>query len=84
MGPELSNKYNEWKVGIVHVLLNEHRKYMVGQALMYMKHMHMVCSKYHIRHDLDLDQKVYDNAYSTHLIHEALDGNRRMAIPVIG
>ena len=66
------------------VLLNEHRKYMVGQALMYMKHMHMVCSKFHIRHDLDLDQNVYDNTYPTPFIHEALDGNHRMVMLGIG
>ena len=66
------------------VLLTEDRKSMVGQALMYMQHGHMVCGELHIFHDLDLDQNLYDNAYSTPLLHEALDGNHKMVILVIG
>ena len=84
MGTELANKYNQWKVGSVTVLLNEHRKSMVGQALMYVQHSHMVCGELHICHDQDLYQNIYDNAYPTPLLHEALDGNHRMVILVIG
>ena len=60
------------------VFLTEHWKSMVGQALMYMQQMHMVCEKLHICHDLDVDQNVYDNAYPTPLLHEALDVNHKM------
>ena len=46
--------------------------------LMYMHHRHIVCGESHICHDLDLDQNLYDNAYPTPLLHEALDVNYRM------
>ena len=84
MRPELSNKYNLLQVVSVPILLTEYRKSNVCQALMYMQHSHMVCVELHIRHDLDLDQNVNDNSYSTPLIHEALDVNHKMVTLGIG
>ena len=84
MGPELANKYNWWQVGSVPVFFTEHRKSMVGQALMYMQHSHMVCGKFHIFHALDSDQNINDNAYPTPLLHKALDVNHRMLMLGIG
>ena len=84
MVPEMANKYNYWKVGSMPVLLNERRKSMVGQALIYMQHRHMVCGKLHICHDLDSDQNIYDGAYPTPLLHEALYVNQIMVILGIG
>ena len=66
------------------VLFTEHRKSMVGQALMYTKHSHMVCGKSNICHDLDLDQNVYYNAYPTPLLHEYLDMDHKMVMLEIG
>ena len=65
------------------VLLTEYRKYIVGQTLMYIQHRQMVCGKFHICHDLDLDQNVNDNAYPTPLRHEALDVSHKMVMLVI-
>ena len=44
----------------------------------------MVCGELQICHDLVLDQNVNDNAYSTHLIHEALYLDHKMVILEIG
>ena len=60
--------------------LTEDRKAMVGKSLMYMQHMYMVCGELHICHDLILDQNVNDDAYSTPLIHEALDVNHKIVM----
>ena len=57
---------------------------MIGQALMYMQHRHMVCGESHICHDLVLDQNVNVNAYSNHLLHEDLGVDHNMVILVIG
>ena len=57
---------------------------MVGQALMYMQHRHMLCSELHICHDLDLDQNVNDHAYPTPFLHEALDVDQKIVMLVIG
>ena len=84
MGPELANKFNLLQVSSVPVLLTEHHKSMVGQALMYMQHRNMVCNEFHICHDLYLDQNVNDNAYPTLLLHEALDMNHKMVMLGIG
>ena len=51
---------------------------------MYIKHMHIKCGESHICHDLVLDQNVNDNAYSTPLLHEALDVDHKMVILGIG
>ena len=51
MIPELSSKYNLWQVGSVFKKIVD-QKSMVGQALMYMQHMHMVCGELHICHEL--------------------------------
>ena len=66
------------------ILLTEHRKSMVGKALMYMQHRQMVFGEWHICHDLDLDQNIYDNAYPTPLLYEVLDGNHIMVMLGIG
>ena len=84
MGPELTNKYNWWQVGSVPVFFTEYPKSKVCQALMYMQHRHMVCSEFHICHDLVLYQNVNNNAYQTSLLHEALDVNHKMVILGIG
>ena len=84
MGPELANKYNWWQVGSVPVLFTEHRKSIFGQALIYMQHRHMVCGEFHICNCLDLYQNIYDNAYPTPLLHEALDVNHKMVMLGIG
>ena len=76
--PEMVNKYNLWQVGSMPFLLTEYRKFVFGQALMYLQHRHMVCGKFHICHDLDLDQNVNYNYYPTPLLHEALDVNHKM------
>ena len=60
------------------VLLTEHRKSMVGQALIYMQHRHMVCGELHICYDLDLDQNLNDNAYPNPFLHEDLGVNHKM------
>ena len=44
----------------------------------------MVCGEFHICHDLVLDQTLSDNAYSTPLLHEALDVNHKMVMLGIG
>ena len=44
----------------------------------------MVFVKLHICHDLVLYQNVNYNAYSTPLLHEALDVNHKMVVLVIG
>ena len=51
---------------------------------MYLQHRNMVCGKLHIFHDLVLYQNVNDNAYSTPLLHEALDVYHKMVILGIG
>ena len=84
MIPELSNKYSWWQVGIVTVSFTVYHKSNVCTALMYIQQRHMVFSELHIYHDLVLDQKVNDNAYSTPLIHEALDMEQKMLMLVIG
>ena len=84
MIPELVNNYSWWQVGSVPVSLTEYHKSRVCPALVYIQHRHMVCGKFHIYHDLILDQTVNDNAYSTPLIHEALDVNHKMLMLVIG
>ena len=61
-----------------------YQKSKAVQSLMYMQHRHMECGKLHIWHDLVLDQNVSDNAYSTSLLHEALDVNHKMVILGIG
>ena len=66
------------------VLLTEDRKSMVGKSLMYMQHRHMVCGELHICHDLDFDQRLYGNNYTTPLIHEALDVNHGVVMLGIG
>ena len=66
------------------LFFNEHQKSMVGQTLMYVQHRHMVYGKFHICHDLDLDQNVYDNAYPTLLLHDALDVNHKMVMLGVG
>ena len=66
------------------VSLTEYHKSRVCPALMYMKHRHMVFGELHICHDLILDQNVNDDAYSTPLIHEALDVNHKMVMLGIG
>ena len=66
------------------VLLTELQKYMVGQALMYMQHRLIVCGELCICHDLYLNQNVYDNAYPTSLLHEALYVNHKMVMLGIG
>ena len=53
---------------------------MTGQAFMYMQHRHMVCGELQICHDLDLDQNVNDNYYTTPFLHEALDVNHKMVM----
>ena len=65
------------------VLLTEDWKSMVGQALTYMQHMHIVCGELPIYHDLDLDQKLYDTDYPNPLLHEALDEKHRMVMLLI-
>ena len=57
---------------------------MVGQALMYMQHSHMVFGELYICHDLDLDQNLNDNDYPIPLLHEALDVNHKMVMLGIG
>ena len=84
MGPELANKYNWWQVGSVPILLTEYQKSMVGQVLMHIQHRHTVCDKFHICHDLVLDQSVNDNYHPTSLPHEALDVNPKMIMLRIG
>ena len=84
MSLELANKYNWLQFVSVPVLLTEYQKSMVVQALMYMQHRHMVWGKFHICRDLDSDQNVYDNAYPTPLLHEALDVNHKMVMLGIG
>ena len=66
------------------VSLMLHHKSKVGQALMYMQHRHMECGELHIFHDLFLDQNVNGNAYSTPLLHEALDVDHKMVVLGIG
>ena len=66
------------------VLLTEYHKYKVCLELFYMQHMHMVCGELHICHELVLHQTVNDNAYSTPLLHEALDVNNKIVIMGIG
>ena len=66
------------------VLLTEYQESKVCKVLMYMQHRHMVCGKLHICHDLVLDKKLNGNAYSTPLIHEALDVDHKMAMLGIG
>ena len=51
---------------------------------MYMQHMHMELGELHIFHELVLDQNINDHAYSTNLLHEALDVDHKMAILGIG
>ena len=77
MRVELTNKYSWWQVGSMSVSLNKYQRSKVCQALMRIQHMHMVCGKLHICHDLFLDQNVNNNAYSTPLIHELLDLNQK-------
>ena len=66
------------------VSLKVYQKYRVGKALMYIQHRHMVYGESHICHDIVLDQTVNDNAYSTPLLHEALDVDHKMVMPGIG
>ena len=66
------------------ILLNEHRKSMVDQALMYMQHRKMVYGELHICHEIYLDQNVYDNSYPNPFLHEDLDGNHIMVVLGIG
>ena len=84
MSPELANKYNLHQVGSVPISLNVYQKSRVGKALMYIQHMHMVCGELHICHDLVLDKNLNYNAYSTPLLHEALDVDHKMVILGIG
>ena len=77
---EMDSKYNWWHVGSVLVSLMVYQKSRVCQALLYMQHRHMVCSEFHIWHDLVLDQNANHNAYSTTLIHEDLDVDHKMVI----
>ena len=84
MVPELANKYSWWQVVSVPVFFTEHRKSMTVQALMCIQHRHMLCGKFHICHDLDLDQNLNDNAYPTPFLHEALDVNQKMVMLGIG
>ena len=51
---------------------------------MYMQYRHMECGKFHIFHDLFLDQNVNDNSFSTPLLHDALDVEHKMVVMVIG
>ena len=44
----------------------------------------MLCVEFHICHDLDLEQNLFDNAYPTPLLHEALDVNHKMVMLGIG
>ena len=44
----------------------------------------MVCGELYIFHDLFLDQNVNDNAYSTLLLHKALDVDHKMVMQGIG
>ena len=44
----------------------------------------MVCGKLNICHDLVLDKNVNNNAYSTPLLHEALDVDHKMVMLGIG
>ena len=81
---ELANKYIWWQVGIMHVSFTEYHKSKACPEFMYIQHMHMLCGKFQIWHDLVLDQTVDDNAYSTPFLHEALDVNHQMVMPVIG
>ena len=66
------------------VLLTEYQKSKVCQELIYMQHRHIVCGKFHICHDLVLDQNVNDKAYSTPLIHKALDVDHKILMLGIG
>ena len=77
---ELANKHRWWQVGSVPFLLTEYHKSKVSIALIYIQHSHMVCGKFHICHDLFFDQTVKYNAYSTPLLHEALDMNHKMVM----
>ena len=51
---------------------------------MYMRHRHMVCGKFYICHNLDLDQNLNGNAYQTPLLHEALYVNHKIIMLLIG
>ena len=66
------------------VLWTEYRKSKVCQALMYKQHRHMVCSEFHICHDLNLDQTINDDANPTPLLHEALYVNYKTVMLGIG
>ena len=84
MSPELANKYSWWQVGSVPVYLTEYHQSKFCTALMYIQLRHMVCGQLHIFHDLFLYQNINDNAYSTPLLHEALDVDQKMAMLIIG
>ena len=73
MSPELDIKYNWWQVASLPVSFTEHHKSKVYPALIYIQHRQMLCEELHICHDLVFDQNVNYNAYSTPLLHEALD-----------
>ena len=60
--------------------LKIYQKSKACQALMNMKHRHMVCGELHTCHDLVLDQNVNDNAYSTPYRHKALDVDQKMVM----
>ena len=73
MRQELACKYNLWQVGSMFFSFKVYQKSRVGQAFIYRKNRHMVCSELNICHDIFLDKKWNDNDYSTPLRHAALD-----------
>ena len=73
-----------WQVVSVIVSLKVYQKYKFGQALMYMKDMHMLYGKLNIYHDLVLDQNINDNVYSTPLYHEFWNVDHKITMLGIG